>query len=162
MDIMWAPWRMSYVGADPAERNPGCVFCELPAQADDAAAYILHRGRLAYVIMNRYPYNNGHLMVVPFAHVPSLTDLASEAAVEMMDLARRSQDVVQEAMRPQGFNVGMNQGRAAGAGIEEHLHLHLVPRWVGDTNFMPAIGHTRVMPQHLDESYELLRRGFAA
>jgi ATP adenylyltransferase len=153
---------MSYVGADPVERNPGCVFCELPAQAEDAAAYILHRGRLAYVIMNRYPYNNGHLMIVPFAHVPSLTDLAPEDAVEMIELTRRSQDVVQAAMRPQGFNVGMNQGRAAGAGIEEHLHLHLVPRWVGDTNFMPAIGDTRVMPQHLDESYELLRRGFAA
>jgi ATP adenylyltransferase len=158
---MWAPWRMSYVGADPAERNPGCVFCELPAQADEPA-YILHRGRLAYVIMNRYPYNNGHLMIVPFAHVPSLTDLAPEDAAEMIELTRRSQDVVQEAMRPQGFNVGMNQGRAAGAGIEEHLHLHLVPRWVGDTNFMPAIGDTRVMPQHLDETYALLRRGFAA
>ena len=158
---MWAPWRMSYVGADPAERNPGCVFCDLPAQEDDRAVYILHRGRLAYVIMNRYPYNNGHLMVVPYAHVPSLTDLATEAAAEVVELTRRSQEVVQGAMRPQGFNVGINQGRAAGAGIEEHLHLHLVPRWIGDTNFMPAIGDTRVMPQHLDETYELLERGFA-
>ena len=159
---MWAPWRMSYVGADRAERNPGCVFCDLPAQEDDRAVYILHRGRLAYVIMNRYPYNNGHLMVVPYAHAPSLTDLPVEAAAEMVELTRRSQEVVQAAMRPQGFNVGMNQGRAAGAGIEEHLHLHLVPRWIGDTNFMPAIGDTRVMPQHLDETYELLQQGFAA
>ncbi len=161
-DIMWAPWRMRYVGVPDDQRPEGCVLCQLPAQGDDAATYILHRGRLAYVIMNLYPYNNGHLMVVPYRHVASLTALEPDAAAEVVELARLSQAVVQRAMHPQGFNLGMNQGRAAGAGIDDHLHLHLVPRWVGDTNFMPAVGNTRVMPQHLDETYALLREGFAA
>jgi len=159
---MWAPWRMSYVTGDGGQRAGGCIFCDLPAQGDDRAVYILHRGRLAYVIMNRFPYNNGHLMVVPYAHVARLPDLAPDAAAEVVELTRRSQSIVQAAMGPHGFNVGMNQGSAAGAGIEEHLHLHLVPRWVGDTNFMPAIGDTRVMPQHLDDTFALLEQGFAA
>ena len=157
---MWAPWRMSYVSTPPEERPAGCVFCDLPTQADDTATYILRRGRLAFVIMNLYPYNNGHLMVVPYAHEAVLTALAPEVVREMMELTQLSQQVVHNAMRPQGFNLGMNQGRAAGAGIDEHLHLHIVPRWVGDTNFMPVVGDTRVMPQHLDETYALLRKGF--
>ncbi len=160
-DVMWAPWRMSYVTRDPADR-PECVFCAAPQSESDADPYILRRGRTAYVIMNLYPYNNGHLMVVPYRHVPRLTDLPSDATAEMMDLTQEAQTVLQERMHPHGFNLGMNQGSAAGAGIEEHLHLHIVPRWVGDTNFMPAIGDTRVMPQHLDETYELLREGFPA
>lgn len=153
---------MRYVASQPDERAAGCVFCDLPAQGDDTATYILRRGRLAFVIMNLYPYNNGHLMVVPYAHQASFPELDRAAATEMLDLARLSQQVVQDAMRPQGFNLGMNLGRAAGAGIDDHLHLHIVPRWVGDTNFMPAIGDTRVMPQHLDETYALLRKGFDA
>jgi len=159
-DIIWAPWRMRYVGTPDEERPPGCVFCELPAQEDDPAAYILHRGRLAYVMMNLHPYNNGHLMIVPYSHVASLPAVEADAAAEMIELTRLSQQVVQEAMRPHGFNIGMNQGRAAGAGIDQHLHMHLVPRWVGDTNFMPVLGDTRVMPQHLDETFDLLRKGF--
>jgi ATP adenylyltransferase len=138
------------------------VFCDLPAQRDDRATYILRRGRFAFVIMNLYPYNNGHLMVVPYAHESALPALAAEVVNEMMELTQLSQQIIQDAMHPQGFNLGMNQGRAAGAGIAEHLHLHIVPRWVGDTNFMPAVGDTRVMPQHLDESYALLRKGFDA
>lgn len=157
---MWAPWRMSYVSTPPEERPAECVFCDLPTQDDDTATYILRRGRLAFVIMNLYPYNNGHLMVVPYAHEAVLTALAPEVVHEMMELTQLSQQVVHNAMRPQGFNLGMNQGRAAGAGIDEHLHLHIVPRWVGDTNFMPVVGDTRVMPQHLDETYALLRKGF--
>ena len=153
---------MRYVSSSSEDRPDGCVFCDLPAQGDDAATYILRRGRLAFVIMNLYPYNNGHLMVVPYSHRASFPDLTREAAGEMLDLARMSQQVVQDAMRPQGFNLGMNQGSAAGAGIDEHLHLHVVPRWVGDTNFMPVVGDTRVMPQHLDETYALLRKGFDA
>lgn len=151
---------MRYVSSHPDERPDGCVLCELPAQDDDAATYILRRGRLAFVIMNLYPYNNGHLMVVPYSHLASLPALDPEVTHEMMELTQLSQQVIQDAMRPQGFNLGMNQGRAAGAGIDEHLHLHIVPRWVGDTNFMPAVGDTRVMPQHLDETYALLRKGF--
>ena len=157
---MWAPWRMSYVSTPIEERPAGCVFCDLPTQDDDTATYILRRGRLAFVIMNLYPYNNGHLMVVPYAHEAVLFALAPEVVHEMMELTQLSQQIVHDAMRPQGFNLGMNQGRAAGAGIDEHLHLHIIPRWVGDTNFMPVVGDTRVMPQHLDETYALLRKGF--
>ena len=161
-DIMWSPWRMAYVtGNDaPQEERRGCVFCDLPAGGDDEAAYILYRGRRAFVIMNLYPYNNGHLMVIPYAHVDALTALDEPTVSEMMVLTQRAQTVIQERMHPQGFNLGMNQGRAGGAGIAEHVHLHVVPRWVGDTNFMPVVGDLRVMPQHLDETYALLRPGF--
>lgn len=161
-DIMWAPWRMAYIAAehDHGFEGPRCVFCDLPARRDDERSYILHRGERCFVIMNLYPYNNGHLMVVPYAHLDSLLLLDDDTLTEMMTLARRAQSVVAEAMRPQGFNVGMNQGRAAGAGIADHVHLHILPRWVGDTNFMPALGDTRVMPQHLDDTYALLRPGF--
>lgn len=138
----------------------GCVFCSLPAQDDDARSYILHRGEHAFVIMNLYPYNNGHLMTVPYAHHASLAELQPPALSEMMLLAQRAQGVLDAAMHPQGYNLGLNQGRAAGAGIADHVHLHVVPRWVGDTNFMPVLGDLRVMPQHLDETYALLRPGF--
>ncbi len=159
---MWSPWRMAYVtGNDaPPEERRGCVFCDLPAGDDDEAVYILYRGRRAFVIMNLYPYNNGHLMVIPYAHVDTLTALDEPTVSEMMVLTQRAQTVIQERMHPQGFNLGMNQGRAGGAGIAEHVHLHVVPRWVGDTNFMPVVGDLRVMPQHLDETYALLRPGF--
>ncbi len=161
-DIMWAPWRMSYITAehDHGFTGTGCVFCDLPAADDDERTYILFRGTKSFVIMNLYPYNNGHLMVVPFAHVDSLMALDSGTTSEMMDLAKLSERVVIDAMKPQGFNIGINQGRAAGAGIADHLHLHVVPRWAGDTNFMPALSDTRVMPQHLDDTYALLRPGF--
>lgn len=162
--IMWSPWRMAYIAAGKdAEPAPGaCVFCDLPASGDDEAALILYRGRRTYVIMNRYPYNNGHLMVIPYAHVDSLTALDEDTLTEMMVLAQRAQTVIQERMHPQGFNLGMNQGRAGGAGIAEHVHLHVVPRWAGDTNFMPVVGDVRVMPQHLDETFALLKTGFAS
>lgn len=162
-EIMWSPWRMAYItaGKEGAPAPGGCVFCDLPAAGDDEAAYILYRGRRAFVIMNLYPYNNGHLMVIPYAHVDTLTALDEATLTEIMVLAQRSQTVIQDRMHPQGFNLGMNQGRAGGAGIAEHVHLHLVPRWVGDTNFMPVVGDLRVMPQHLDETFALLRPGFA-
>ena len=160
---MWSPWRMSYVSADKDTGSDGsvCPFCDLPSRHDDARSYILYRGARAFVIMNLYPYNNGHLMVVPYAHVDALGALDEPTLTEMMTLAQRSQAVVGEAMRPQGFNLGINQGRAAGAGIADHIHMHVLPRWAGDTNFMPALGDVRVMPQHLDETYQLLRPGFA-
>lgn len=162
-DIMWSPWRMSYVTAGAERGGPtGCVFCDLPASGDDRGAYILHRGALCFVIMNLYPYNNGHLMVIPFRHVDSITALDAGTLTEMMTLTQRAQGVIQERMHPQGFNLGMNQGRAGGAGIAEHVHLHVVPRWAGDTNFMPVVGDVRVMPQHLDETYDLLQPGFTA
>lgn len=154
---------MSYVSADKDTGPEGaaCVFCDLSARHDDARSYILYRGARAFVIMNLYPYNNGHLMVVPYAHVDALGALDEPTLTEMMTLAQRSQAVVGERMRPQGFNLGINQGRAAGAGIADHIHMHVLPRWSGDTNFMPALGDVRVMPQHLDETYQLLLPGFA-
>jgi ATP adenylyltransferase len=163
-DIMWSPWRMAYIAAEHKgayEDAPRCVFCDLPAQDDDARTYILHRGERAFVIMNLYPYNNGHLMIVPFEHTDTMAALDLDTLAEMMALAQRAQAVLEERMRPQGFNLGVNQGRAAGAGIADHVHMHLLPRWVGDTNFMPALGDVRVMPQHLDETYALLVGGFA-
>jgi len=160
---MWSPWRMAYVSAEKEHgfEGAGCVFCDLPALRDDARTYILYRGARAFVIMNLYPYNNGHLMVVPYVHVDALGALDEPTLTEMMTLAQRTQAVVGERMRPQGFNIGINQGRAAGAGIADHVHMHVLPRWVGDTNFMPALGDVRVMPQHLDETYQLLLPGFA-
>jgi len=162
-DIMWAPWRMTYVSAehDDAYEGPSCVFCRLPALDDDARTYILHRGERNFVVLNLYPYNNGHLMVVPYAHVDAFTRLDDAVTTEMMRLVRLSQEVLSDAMHPQGFNLGINQGRAAGAGIADHIHMHVVPRWVGDTNFMPVLDDVRVMPQHLDDTYAMLRGGFA-
>jgi ATP adenylyltransferase len=162
-DIMWAPWRMAYVAAEHDEQydGPACVFCRLPAIADDSDSYILHRGERCFVVLNLYPYNNGHLMVIPYAHVDALPDVDEQTTTEMLRLVRRSQQVLTDAMGPQGFNIGINQGRAAGAGIADHIHLHVVPRWSGDTNFMPVLGDVRVMPQHLDDTYAALRGGFS-
>jgi len=161
-DIMWAPWRMSYITAehDHLDTGSACVFCVLPARNDDARSYILHRGAHCFVIMNLYPYNNGHVMVVPYAHLDALTALDGATLTEMMQLAQRSQEVLTRVMLPHGFNVGINQGSAAGAGIADHIHTHIVPRWAGDTNFMPVLGDVRVMPQHLDETYAALQKGF--
>ena len=159
---MWSPWRMAYItseGPSP-DSDPPCVFCEHARGADDRASYILHRGAHSFVILNLYPYNNGHLMVVPYRHTDTLRALNADELSEMMALVQESQRVMEERMRPQGFNLGINQGSAAGAGIAQHLHLHLLPRWNGDTNFMPTLGGTRVMPQHLDDTYDLLLEGF--
>lgn len=155
---------MAYVSAehDHEFEGPRCIFCDLPAQNDDVRTLILARGEHAFVIMNAFPYTSGHLMVVPYIHVDRLPALPAPALTEMMSLAQEAQVVVDDAMHPHGFNIGMNQGVAAGAGIADHLHLHVVPRWTGDTNFMPVMGDVRVMPQHLDETYALLRPGFAA
>jgi ATP adenylyltransferase len=156
---MWAPWRLAYVsGSEPPAE--GCVFCAHAAATDDRADYVLHRGEHCFVVLNRFPYNTGHLMVVPYRHVDSLQSLQVEEANEMMALVRASQRVVMDGMAPHGFNVGVNEGSAAGAGIAAHLHMHLLPRWSGDTNFMPTLGGTRVIPQHLDETYDLLLEGF--
>jgi ATP adenylyltransferase len=163
-DIMWSPWRMAYITAEHegGHDRAACVFCDLPARDDDERTLILRRGERAFVIMNLYPYNNGHLMIVPYAHVDTLAALDWGTLSEMMALAQHAQGVLEDRMRPQGFNIGVNQGRAAGAGIADHLHMHVLPRWVGDTNFMPALGDVRVMPQHLDETYALLAPGFAS
>jgi ATP adenylyltransferase len=156
---IWAPDRFKYV-KDASRDNDECIFCAKQAEDDDAANLIVHRGRSCFVILNLYPYTNGHLMVAPNEHLSRLQDLPPETVAEMMDLARRSMERLEQVYEPHGFNVGLNQGRAAGAGVEHHIHLHVVPRWGGDTNFMPVIADTRVMPQTLEQSYDALVRAF--
>jgi len=134
----------------------GCLFCIKP-QAEDAQSHIVHRCQLCYVILNRFPYNNGHLMIVPYEHVATLKNLSTETLTELMTLTQLSLRVLREAYDPQGFNVGMNIGAAAGAGVADHVHLHVVPRWDGDTNYMTTTGQTRVIPEWMDQTYERLR-----
>jgi len=154
MDRLWAPWRLSYVTAAQVPATD-CVFCD-PAAGRDIDL-VLFRGEHAYVILNLYPYNNGHLMVVPNRHLSALEALTPDEQLELMQLTRVSEMALNEAYRPQGINVGINLGKAAGAGIENHLHIHLVPRWSGDTNFMTAVGHTRVLPEDLGATAARLR-----
>jgi ATP adenylyltransferase len=155
---IWAPWRLRYV--TNANKSDECVFCTKPALGDDREALIVHRGERCFVILNLFPYTSGHLMVMPFEHVGRLQDIESGVTAEMMDLAQQSMRRLEEVYSPEGFNVGLNQGRVAGAGVEGHIHLHVVPRWAGDNNYMPVLADTRVMPQSLEESYDALRGGF--
>lgn len=157
---LWAPWRSGYVRR--GDTLEGCAFCVLPARGRerDRESLILHRGEHAYVILNAYPYNPGHVMVVPDAHTDDLPGLPEPAATEMWSLARRTVGVLRERMHCAGANVGMNLWRAGGAGIADHIHLHVVPRWGGDTNFMSVLGDTRVLPEALDEIWAMLAAGF--
>jgi ATP adenylyltransferase len=154
MKRLWAPWRMEYILSN---KTKGCVLCDKVAEDDDEKNHILHRGRTCYVMLNLYPYNNGHLMVVPYQHVPSLEMLEEETLTEMMLLVSKCLFALRECMSPQGFNLGANIGKAAGAGVYDHVHLHIVPRWEGDTNFMPIFAETRVIPELLDDTYEKLK-----
>ena len=156
---IWAPWRLRYVST--ANKQTECVFCAKPGEDDDRAALIVHRGERCYVILNLYPYTSGHLMVAPFEHVGRLQDIEPEVTAEMMDLAQQAIRKMEEVYGPEGFNMGVNQGRVAGAGVEGHIHLHVVPRWAGDNNYMPVLADTRVMPQSLEETYDALEGGFS-
>ncbi len=153
---LWAPWRLRYIEAASGVPSSGCIFDDLPAQDNDRENLILHRGVTAFVILNAYPYTNGHLMVAPFRHLNDLSLLSDEEHLEIHQLLAATTRWITEAYHPDGFNIGVNLGRAAGAGIPGHLHWHVVPRWDGDTNFMGVVGDVRVMPQSLDESYERL------
>ena len=155
MDHVWTPWRYAYIATAGGEG--GCVLCEKPAEHDDRKAYILHRGEHCYLILNAFPYTSGHLMVVPFAHVDQLRQLPPAAASEMMALTQKVEGALREVYQPDGINLGMNIGKAAGAGIAGHIHMHVLPRWVGDTNFMSVIGETRVMPETLGTTYQRLQ-----
>jgi ATP adenylyltransferase len=157
---IWAPWRLAYVKDASKDQEEECIFCAKPAQEDDRENLIVHRGDRCFVLLNIFPYTNGHLMVAPYEHLARLQDLDPETIAEMMSLAKRAMARLEQAYDPHGYNVGFNQGRVAGAGFEHHIHMHVVPRWGGDTNFMPVIADTRVMPQSLEESYEALRGGF--
>ncbi len=155
MEKIFAPWRIEYVKMKKPE---GCIFCTLPAEREDEKNLILYRGKYAFVIMNNYPYNPGHVMVAPYRHVAGFEELKDEEWVEMHGLIRLMIRAIKKAMNPQGFNIGINIGRVAGAGVEDHIHVHIVPRWNGDTNFMPVIGDTKVIPQALSETYRELRK----
>lgn len=154
MERLWSPWRHAYVTRDEREGS-GCVFCV--AGRPDAEALTVHTGQTCYVILNLYPYNGGHVMVVPKRHVPTLADLAADELAELAGLMRLTQMALDEVYQPQGMNIGVNLGRSAGAGIVDHLHVHLVPRWTGDTNFMPVFGQVRVLPEALETTAARLR-----
>jgi ATP adenylyltransferase len=158
---LWAPWRMEFIRA---EKPKGCIFCEFPAAppSQDRANLVVHRSTHAFTCLNRYPYNSGHLMVIPRSHVSDLGALAAEAHADLQDELRRAVAVVRKVYAPEGMNVGMNLGKAAGAGIADHLHWHVVPRWVGDNNFMPVMADQRVVVEALDEAWARLSAGFAA
>jgi ATP adenylyltransferase len=156
MDYIWSPWRYRYL--ETAGTESGCIFCDALAAGDDAATGIVLRGSRAFVILNRYPYTTGHVMVVPYAHGGELKDCAAETLAEIMQLAQRMQLAIESAYHPQGYNLGMNLGRSAGAGVAGHLHMHVLPRWSGDSNFMTTVAETRVQPEELPTTYEKLRR----
>ncbi len=155
MDYLWTPWRYRYI-ADGRKGNR-CVFCDAIASNDDFATLIVFRGERNFIILNRYPYTSGHVMIVPYAHVPDLSSAPPETLSEMMRLAQRVQVALEKTYHPEGYNIGMNLGRSAGAGIVGHLHLHVLPRWSGDSNFMTVVGETRVEPEDLSTTYERLR-----
>jgi ATP adenylyltransferase len=163
MDFLWSPWRYHYIraNADGVHARDGCVFCRAPESSDPAAALVAARGEYNYIILNLFPYTSGHLMVVPYAHVSALADLDAAATSEMMELVKRAQRALDALYRPDGYNIGLNLGKAAGAGIEQHLHMHVVPRWVGDANFVSVIGETRVGPEELTVTYDKLSQYFA-
>ena len=154
MKHLWSPWRLEYLTAPKAE---GCIFCHAAESKDDRENLVLLRGERAFLILNRYPYNNGHFMCVPYDHVPSLEDLDPPTLTEMMLLVNRGMAALRACMRPDGFNIGANLGQVAGAGIEDHVHIHAVPRWAGDTNFMPVVGDMRVVPQTWQQAYDALQ-----
>jgi len=159
MDRLYTPWRMSYIGGD---RPQGCIFCVKPAEDLDEKNLILGRSEHAYALLNLYPYNSGHLMIVPFAHTGDLAGLAPDVAADVMGLTQRAVAALTDEYHPQGFNVGMNLGEVAGGSISAHLHVHVVPRWGGDTNFMPVTADTKVLPETLDRTWERLRPRFQA
>ena len=159
MDYLWTPWRYKYI-AD-AKKDDRCIFCDAIAANDDAKMLVVFRGTKNYIILNRYPYTTGHVMVVPYAHVADLAAADPEVLSEMMRLAQRVKVALEKTYHPEGYNLGMNLGRAAGAGVTGHLHLHVLPRWSGDSNFMTVVGETRVEPEDLATTYEKLRSALA-
>jgi ATP adenylyltransferase len=155
MDYLWTPWRYAYVST--AEKSTGCIFCDLPKLNDDAKARIVYRGEHCFIILNSYPYTPGHVMIVPFAHLDQLQNLPAEAAHEMMNLSQKMENVLRSLYSPDGINLGMNIGKAAGAGVAGHIHMHVLPRWVADANFVSVVGETRILPEGLEITYERIK-----
>jgi len=160
MDHLWTPWRYAYVSG--AAKISGCIFCDLPKGGDDAKVHIVSRAKYCYIILNTYPYTNGHVMIVPFEHVDELHKLDKPAAQEMTELAQRMEAVLRQLYSPDGINLGMNIGKAAGAGVAGHIHMHVLPRWVADANFVSVVGETRILPESLDMTYQRIRGALEA
>ena len=156
---LWAPWRSTYMNAN--KKLQRCIFCVAAESAADEENLVVYRARFTFAILNRYPYTSGHLMIAPYEHVSRLSQAAEEASEEMMRVARRAERILENVYRADGLNIGMNLGEAAGAGIEQHIHLHVLPRWTGDANFMTSVATTRVLPEGLDETFSKLKRAFA-
>jgi len=155
MEHLWAPWRIGYI---LGEKEAGCFFCRKSQESDDPKNYIIIRERNCFALLNTYPYNAGHLMVAPYKHTGELDDLSDQELSDIVLLTRRCKQMLSKAIKPDGFNIGLNLGRSAGAGVLDHVHLHIVPRWTGDTNYMPVIADTHVVPEALDEMYKTLRK----
>lgn len=158
MDRLWSPWRYQYVSR--ATPGDACIFCQKPAEQKDRENYILYRGEHAFVLLNLFPYTSGHLMIAPYRHVARMGEADEEALIEMIKLTAQAERALTEVYRPQGLNIGMNLGECAGAGIAGHIHIHALPRWTGDANFMTTVGETRVLPEDLDSTYERLLPAF--
>jgi ATP adenylyltransferase len=154
MKVIWAPWRMEYVGSDQA--SEGCIFCPADEPTQDEKRLILYRGEWSIVLMNRFPYSNGHLLIAPLRHISSFDSLSPDEKLDLLNMMERSMSVLKEVMNPGGFNIGMNLGKVAGAGVEDHMHFHIVPRWSGDTNYMTVLGEVRIIPEHIRATYEKL------
>ena len=158
MDHLWSPWRYKYIAS--ADQQQGCVFCRINDERKDAENYVLHRARRNFIVLNLFPYTSGHLMIVPYEHRAFLADVSEETTSEMIELAKRTQLALETEYRPDGLNIGMNLGRSAGAGVADHLHLHVVPRWSGDANFVSIVGETRVLPEDLAITYSKLKKHY--
>jgi ATP adenylyltransferase len=158
MDYLWTPWRYAYITG--TKESQGCVFCHTKDEKDDRRAGIVHRGAHCYICLNAFPYTSGHVMVIPYEHLDELQKLSPAAAGEMMDLCQRTETVLRTLYRPEGINLGMNIGAAAGAGVAGHIHMHVLPRWTADANFMTVVGETRVLPEALDVTWERMRKKF--
>lgn len=158
MDHLWSPWRYKYIAS--VDRQEGCVFCRIEQEQKDTENYVVHRARLNFIILNLFPYTSGHLLIVPYEHVASLASIKEATTTEMMELAKRSQIALEAEYHPDGFNIGMNLGRSAGAGVADHLHMHVVPRWNGDANFVSIVGETRVLPEDLETTQAKLQKHF--
>jgi len=154
MKVVWAPWRMEYVGSD--QEREGCIFCPGHDRAQDEKKLILYRGEWSIVLMNRFPYSNGHLLVAPLRHISSFDALSQDEKLDLLNMVERSLSALKEVMDPAGFNIGMNLGKVAGAGVEDHMHFHVVPRWSGDTNYMTVLGEVRIIPEHIQATYQKL------
>ena len=158
MDVLWSPWRYDYITGSGGAKTSGCVFCDiLNNSASDEEKHILHRAEFNFVILNIYPYATGHLLIVPYEHIANLDKASKSTTDEMMDLMKRAQTALQDVYSPDGFNIGMNLGKSAGAGVAGHFHMHVLPRWTGDVNFMTAIGQTRTLPETLATTYDKLK-----